>query len=41
MSEDVKPYVDGNTIDYIKSTEGEGFVVGKPGQTGCEGCSSC
>ena len=39
MSDYVKPYADGNTIDYIKSTDREGFVVGKPGQTGCEGCS--
>jgi len=39
MSENVKPYAEGNTIDYIQSTEGEGFVISKPGQTGCEGCS--
>ena len=39
MSDNVKPYADGNTIDYIQSTNGEGFVIGKPGQTGCEGCS--
>ena len=39
MSDDVKPYADGNTLDYIQSPEGEGFVIGKPGQTGCEGCS--
>ena len=39
MSDNIKPYADGNIIDYIQSTEGEGFVIGIPGQTGCEGCS--
>ena len=39
VSDNVKPYTDGNTIDYIQSMDGEGFVIGKPGQTGCEGCS--
>ncbi len=41
ISDEVKPLSEGNTIDYIKSTDGEGFVVGKPGKKGCEGCSSC
>ena len=39
ISDEVKPYSDGNTIDYIQSTDGEGFVIDKPGQTGCTGCS--
>ena len=40
MSDNVKSSADGNTIDYIQSTEGEeGFVIGIPGQTDCEGCS--
>ena len=39
MSDNVKSSADGNTIDYIQSTEGEGFVIGIPGQTGCEDCS--
>jgi Fe-S cluster assembly iron-binding protein IscA len=37
----VKPFSDGNTIDYRQSIEGEGFVIDNPGETGCEGCSSC
>ena len=39
VSDNVKPYTDGNTIDYIQSIDEEGFVIGKLGQTGCEGCS--
>ena len=39
MSDEIKPYSEGNTIDYIQSTDEEGFVIGKPGQTGCAGCS--
>jgi len=39
ISDEAKPYSDGNTIDYIQSTDGEGFVIDKPGQTGCTGCS--
>ena len=39
MSDNVKPHADGNKIDYIQSMDEEGFIVGKPGQTGCEGCS--
>jgi len=35
----VKPHTDGNKIDYVKSPEGEGFVIAKPGQTGCTDCS--
>ena len=39
ISDRVKPYSDGNKIDYIQSTNGEGFVINNPGQTDCEGCS--
>ncbi len=39
ISDEVKSYTDGNTINYIPSTDGEGFVIDKPGQTGCTGCS--
>ncbi len=39
ISDEAKLYTDGNTIDYIQSTDGEGFVIDKPGQTGCTGCS--
>jgi Fe-S cluster assembly iron-binding protein IscA len=39
ISDMVRPYTDGNKVDYIQSIDGEGFIVGKPGQTGCEGCS--
>ena len=39
ISDEVKPYSDGNTIDYIQSTDGEGFVIDNPWQTGCTGCS--
>ncbi len=39
ISDEVKSYSDGNTINYIQSTDGEGFVIDKPGQTGCTGCS--
>ena len=39
ISDKVKPYSDGNKIDYIQATDGEGFVIDKPGQTGCAGCS--
>ena len=39
ISDEVKPYSDGNMIDYIQSTDGEGFVINNPEQTGCEGCS--
>jgi Fe-S cluster assembly iron-binding protein IscA len=41
ISDMVKPYTDGNKIDYRQSIEGEGFVINNPGQTGCEGCNSC
>ena len=39
ISDKVKLYSDGNTIDYIQSTDGEGFVIDNPGHTGCTGCS--
>ena len=39
ISDEVKPYSDGSTINYIQSTDGEGFVIDQPGQTGCTGCS--
>ena len=39
ISDEVKSYSDGNKIDYIQSMDGEGFVIGKPGQTGCTDCS--
>ena len=39
ISDEVKPYSDGSKIDYIQSTDGEGFVINQPGQTGCSGCS--
>lgn len=39
VSDNVKPFTGGNTIDYIQSMDGEGFVISKPGQSGCEGCS--
>ncbi len=38
ISDEVKLYSDGNMIDYIKSAEGEGFVINNPEQTGCAGC---
>ena len=41
MSDEVKPFSDGNKIDYVKSEDGEGFVINKPGQTDCSGCTSC
>ncbi len=39
ISDEAKPYSDGNTVDYIQSTGREGFVIDKPGQMGCTGCS--
>ena len=33
MSDEVKPFSDGNKIDYRQSANGEGFVIDKPGQT--------
>ena len=39
ISDEDKPYSDGTKIDYIQSTDEEGFVIDKPGQTGCTGCS--
>ena len=39
MSEMVKPYSEGNTVDYIQTPEGAGFVINNPGQTGCGDCS--
>ena len=39
ISDEVKPYSDVSTINYIQSTEGEGFIIDQPGQTGCTGCS--
>ena len=39
ISDEVKPYTDGNKIDYMNLPDGEGFVIAKLGQTGCEGCS--
>ena len=39
ISDEVKPYSDGKTIDYIQSAQGEVFVIGKAGETGCTGCS--
>ena len=41
ISNEAEPYSDGNTIDYVKSADGEGFVINKPGQTDCSGCTSC
>lgn len=41
IPDNVKPYTDGNTIDYIQSIDGEGFVISNPEHSGCEGCSSC
>ncbi len=38
MSDIVKPYSEDSIIDYIKAADGEGFIINKPGQTGCEGC---
>ena len=36
ISEDVKPTAELNKIDYIKSPDGEGFVIGpKSGQSCC------
>ena len=37
----VKPLSDGNKTDYVRSANGEGFVIDNPGQTGCGGCTSC
>ena len=39
ISDEVKASSDGNIIDYTKSMGREGFVIDKPGQAGCEGCS--
>ena len=41
IADQVKPYSDGNKIDYVQSANGEGFVIDKPGQDDCGGCSSC
>jgi Fe-S cluster assembly iron-binding protein IscA len=41
ISDQVKPYSDGNKIDYVRSANGEGFVIDNPGQSDCGGCSSC
>ena len=35
----VKPYSEGNKVDYVQTAEGAGFTIEKPGQAGCEGCS--
>ena len=35
MADRVKPFSDGNKIDYVQSTDGDGLVIGKPGETGC------
>ena len=39
ISDKVKPYSDGNKIDYVQGTDGEGFVIERTGQTGGTGCS--
>jgi len=41
ISDDVKPAASENKIDYIKSPEGEGFIIApKSGESGC-GESGC
>ena len=41
ISDDVKPAASANKIDYIKSPQGEGFIiVSKSGESGC-GESGC
>ena len=39
ISDEIIPFSNGNTIDYIQSPDGDGFVIDNPGQTGCTGCS--
>ena len=39
ISDEAKSHSVGSAIDYIQSADGDGFVIGKPGQTGCTGCS--
>ena len=35
IADDVKAYAQGQTIDYVKSAYGEGFIIGAPGQSCC------
>jgi iron-sulfur cluster insertion protein len=35
----VKPYSEGNKVDYVQTAEGAGFIIENPGQTNCDGCS--
>ena len=42
IDDKVKTYTYGNTLDYIKSDQGEGFVINKPDSDECGGgCSGC
>ena len=35
ISDAIKPFADANTIDYVSSPYGEGFVMESAGQTYC------
>ncbi len=39
ISDEVKAFVEGNTIDYVKEPYREGFTIGAGGCS--EGCSGC
>jgi len=41
IADNVKEFTAGNTVDYIKSAQGEGFTINKSGGSGCTDCSSC
>jgi len=36
ISDEVKPFADGNTVDYVKSPGGEGFIIAP--ENGCTCC---
>ena len=35
ISDAVKPYADGSTLDYVNSPDGEGFIIMPAEQTYC------
>ena len=35
IAEMVKPFTEGNTLDYVKYPDGEGFVLGPEGGYSC------
>ena len=37
----VRPFTDGNILDYVKNPNGEGFIIAPESGSNCSNCSSC